>query len=196
MFVIVVTGGDTRKDSHLVKEFELMISQDHKLRQFAEQNNYNTSQDTDPFKKQSSNNDEHTPRSPMAVADLESIADTRILDMLRMLEEYRRKCMPILIPHLTSFWLLGIKEDDDYTEARRAEDKFEKTLQKATKKQKSQIHSFQEKELKNIEGTQKQQYQEFSEAWDEYMADYEATAYLSLEVSFINSIKIWPIWSI
>lgn len=55
------------------------------------------------------------------------------------------------------------------------------TLQKATKKQRSQIRDFQNKELKNIEVTQKQQYQEFSEAWDEYMADYEATAYLSLE---------------
>lgn len=90
----------------------------------------------------------------------------RILDMLRLLEEYRRKCIEV---------------DDDYIEAKRAEDKFEKTLAKATKKQKEQIRTFQEKELRSIELTQQQQYKEFSDAWDEYMADYEATAYLSLE---------------
>lgn len=78
----------------------------------------------------------------------------RILDMLRLLEEYRKKCIEI---------------DDDYIEARRAEDKFEKTLAKATKKQRAQIRNFQEKELESIEITQKQQFQEFSTAWDEYM---------------------------
>lgn len=104
---------------------------------------------------------------PMTSGNLDgSIIDFRILDMLRLLEEYRRKC---------------IKEDDDYHEARRAEDKFEKTLTKLMDKQKSQIRDFQDKELRDIEDTQKQQYIEFSEAWDEYMADYEATAYLSLE---------------
>jgi len=45
----------------------------------------------------------------------------RILDMLRLLEEYRKKCINV---------------DDDYIEAKRAEDKFAKTLAKATKKQK------------------------------------------------------------
>lgn len=44
-------------------------------------------------------------------AELESIIDMRILDMLKLLEEYRRKC---------------IKVDDDYIEAKRAEDKFNK----------------------------------------------------------------------
>lgn len=48
-------------------------------------------------------------------------------------------------------------------------------------KQRTQIRHFQDKELESIEETQKQQYKEFSDAWDEYMADYEATAYLSLE---------------
>lgn len=35
----------------------------------------------------------------------------------------------------------------------------------------------QEKELLNIESAQRQQFVEFSEAWDKYMADYEATAF-------------------
>ena len=102
----------------------------------------------------------------------------RILDMLRLLEEYRRKCIEV---------------DDDYIEAKRAEDKFEKTLAKATKKQKEQIRTFQEKELRSIELTQQQQYKEFSDAWDEYMADYEATAYLSLEVRQVFSLFLLEI---
>lgn len=124
---------DKNDDNKLVQEFERMINQDEKLREFAEKSLGQAKPRPD-----SNSNATNT--------DLESIIDTRILDMLRMLEEYRRKC---------------IKEDDDYIEARRAESKFEKTLLKATKKQRTQIYNFQEKELKNIEITQKQQYQEF-----------------------------------
>lgn len=35
----------------------------------------------------------------------------------------------------------------------------------------------QQRELVNIETAQRLQYQEFSEAWDKYMNDYESTAY-------------------
>lgn len=67
---------------------------------------------------------------------------------------YRKKCIYV---------------DDDYIEARRAEEKFKKTLTKASIKQKEQIRNFQDKELLSIEETQKQQFTEFSQAWDEYM---------------------------
>ena len=39
----------------------------------------------------------------------------------------------------------------------------------------------QEQELITVEAAQRQQFLEFSGAWDNYMSDYEATAYLSLE---------------
>ena len=39
----------------------------------------------------------------------------------------------------------------------------------------------QQRELVNIENAQRMQYGEFSEAWDKYMADYEATAYELVE---------------
>ena len=39
----------------------------------------------------------------------------------------------------------------------------------------------QEKELLNIENAQKLQFQEFSEAWDKYMRDYEGTAFELIE---------------
>lgn len=39
----------------------------------------------------------------------------------------------------------------------------------------------QEQELITVEAAQRSQFLEFSGAWDNYMSDYEATAYLSLE---------------
>ena len=39
----------------------------------------------------------------------------------------------------------------------------------------------QEKELINIEGAQKMQFEEFSQAWDQYMRDYESTAFELIE---------------
>lgn len=39
----------------------------------------------------------------------------------------------------------------------------------------------QEQELITVESAQRSQFLEFSGAWDNYMSDYEATAYLSLE---------------
>ena len=39
----------------------------------------------------------------------------------------------------------------------------------------------QEGELITVENAQRSQFLEFSQAWDNYMSDYEATAYLSLE---------------
>ena len=43
------------------------------------------------------------------------------------------------------------------------------------------MRTAQEQELLTIENAQKSQFIEFSQAWDNYMSDYEATAYLSLE---------------
>jgi hypothetical protein len=39
----------------------------------------------------------------------------------------------------------------------------------------------QEKELLNIENAKRMQFTEFSEEWDKYMADYEATAFELIE---------------
>lgn len=39
----------------------------------------------------------------------------------------------------------------------------------------------QEQELATVEGAQKVQFQEFNDAWDKYMADYEAAAFESVE---------------
>lgn len=54
-------------------------------------------------------------------------------------------------------------------------------LRKETIRQRNNIRIAQEQELQSIENAQKSQFLEFSQAWDNYMSDYEATAYLSLE---------------
>jgi hypothetical protein len=91
--------------------------------------------------------------------------DSKVLDFLRLLEEYRRKC----------------EEEGNYAEARKASSKFEELLKKEVTRQRNNIRAAQEHELANIEAAQKAQFIEFSQAWDHYMSDYEATAYLSLE---------------
>ena len=92
-------------------------------------------------------------------------ADSKVLDFLRLLEEYRRKC----------------EEQCNYAEARKSRSKFEELLKKEIQRQRNNIRAAHEQELQNIEAAQKAQFLEFSQAWDNYMSDYEATAYLSLE---------------
>ena len=92
-------------------------------------------------------------------------ADNKVLDFLRLLEEYRKKC----------------EIEGNYQEAKKASGKFDELLRKETIRQKNNIKAAQEQELQNIEAAQKAQFLEFSQAWDNYMSDYEATAYLSLE---------------
>jgi len=48
-------------------------------------------------------------------------------------------------------------------------------------RQQRNMQETQEQELAEVEKNQKQQFLDFSKAWDDYMADYEATAFLSLE---------------
>ena len=92
-------------------------------------------------------------------------ADNKVIDFLRLLEEYRRKC----------------EMEQNYQEAKKARGKFDELLKKETIRQKNTIRAAQEQELQDIEAAQKAQFLEFSQAWDNYMSDYEATAYLSLE---------------
>ena len=73
-------------------------------------------------------------------------ADNKVLDFLRLLEEYRRKC----------------EIEGNYQEAKKASGKFEELLKKETIRQKNNIRAAQEQELQNIEAAQKAQFLEFS----------------------------------
>ena len=65
--------------------------------------------------------------------------DSKVLDFLRLLEEYRRKC----------------EEEGNYAEARKAASKFEELLKKEVARQRNNIRAAQEHELANIEAAQK-----------------------------------------
>lgn len=67
------------------------------------------------------------------------------------------------------------------TEAVRAQLKFEDLRAKEMLRQLQNMRQAQEQELSTVENAQRSQFLEFSAAWDNYMSDYEATAYLSLE---------------
>jgi hypothetical protein len=91
--------------------------------------------------------------------------EAKIQDFLNLLAEYRRKC----------------EDEGNYEEARKARAKYEELRKKESARQLNSMRMVQDQELQNVENTQKQQYAEFSAAWDNYMAEYEATAYHSLE---------------
>ncbi|EAS05998.2 EF hand protein (macronuclear) [Tetrahymena thermophila SB210] len=92
-------------------------------------------------------------------------ADPKVVEFLRLLDEYRKKC----------------ENDGNYSEAKKAHLKILEIKQKEQLRQKNNLRFMQEEELVNIEQLQKNQFEEFTKAWDNYMAEYEATAYLSLE---------------
>ena len=58
-------------------------------------------------------------------------ADSKVLDFLRLLEEYRRKC----------------EEQGNYAEARKSRSKFDELLKKETQRQRNNIRAAQEQEL-------------------------------------------------
>ena len=66
-------------------------------------------------------------------------ADNKVLDFLRLLEEYRKKC----------------EIEGNYQEAKKARGKFDELLRKETIRQKNNIRAAQEQELQNIEAAQK-----------------------------------------
>ena len=68
-------------------------------------------------------------------------------------------------------------KEDDYPRARELKRKFDEFSKAEQQRQEQNMRIAQEKELLNIESAQRQQFVEFSEAWDKYMADYEATAF-------------------
>ena len=92
-------------------------------------------------------------------------AENKVLDFLQLLEEYRLKC----------------ESEGNYPEAKKAKLKFDELKKKETERQLQQTRETQEKELDSLEEAQNNQIDDFNKAWDSYMAEYEATAYKSLE---------------
>lgn len=78
--------------------------------------------------KQMSANDGDLQKDPARAGVINITADTKVLDFLRLLEEYRRKC----------------EEQGNYGEARKSRSKFEELLKKETQRQKNNIRAAQE----------------------------------------------------
>lgn len=91
--------------------------------------------------------------------------DSRVVKLIKQLNTYFRTC----------------EKNKQFGEAKVVKFKLEKLKKKELKRQKDYLRANQEKELISIENSQKMQFYEFSQAWDTFMSDYEATAYLSLE---------------
>lgn len=90
---------------------------------------------------------------------------TTPLSLMKRLNEYRKQCE-----------MYG-----EYVEAKKARMKLEELRAKEAERQRQLVLHAQLHEMREVEQAQKQQFLEFSAAWDRYMADYESTAYMSLE---------------
>jgi len=95
----------------------------------------------------------------------DEVETTTPLTLLKRLHAYRKKC----------------ESNGDYVEAQKARRKYEELRAKEEERQRKLVEQAQQHEMNEVEQAQKQQFLGFSAAWDKYMADYESTAYMSLE---------------
>jgi len=110
------------------------------------------------------------------VQTLKQVEETRVsepkdeelatpLTLLKRLHAYRKHC----------------EVNSEYIEAQKARRKYEELRAKEEERQRQLVEQAQQHEMDEVEQAQRQQFLGFSAAWDKYMADYESTAYMSLE---------------
>eukprot|EP00928_Gymnodinium_smaydae_P047772 TRINITY_DN31907_c0_g1_i1.p1 TRINITY_DN31907_c0_g1~~TRINITY_DN31907_c0_g1_i1.p1 ORF type:complete len:438 (+),score=143.45 TRINITY_DN31907_c0_g1_i1:86-1315(+) len=90
---------------------------------------------------------------------------TTPLTLLKRLDAYCKRC----------------EQTGEYVEAQKARRKYEELREKEEERQLQLVEQAQRHEMAEVEEAQKKQFLGFSAAWDKYMADYESTAYMSLE---------------
>merc|ERR1719316_176076 len=95
----------------------------------------------------------------------QEVETTTPLTLLKRLHAYRKQC----------------EMGGEYVEARKARLKYEELRSKEEERQRQLVEQAQSHEMAEVEQAQKGQFLGFSAAWDKYMADYESTAYMSLE---------------
>merc|ERR1719353_1777061 len=100
-----------------------------------------------------------------AIGDGRDPDTTTPLTLLKRLHSYRRHC----------------EKSHEYAEAKKARRKYDELRMKEEERQRKLVEQAQQHEMNEVEQAQKQQFLEFSSSWDRYMADYESTAYMSLE---------------
>lgn len=95
----------------------------------------------------------------------QEVETTTPLTLLKRLHSYRKQC----------------EANGEYVEAQKARRKYEELRLKEEERQRKLVEQAQQHEMNEVEQAQKGQFLGFSAAWDKYMADYESTAYMSLE---------------
>lgn len=90
---------------------------------------------------------------------------TTHLTLLKRLNAYKKQC----------------ESNGEYVEAQKARKKYEELRAKEEERQRRLVDQAQQQEMMEVEQAQRAQFLGFSNAWDKYMADYESTAYMSLE---------------
>jgi len=95
----------------------------------------------------------------------QEVETTTPLTLLKRLHAYRKQC----------------EANGEYVEAQKARRKYEELRLKEEERQRQLVEQAQNHEMSEVEQAQKGQFLGFSAAWDKYMADYESTAYMSLE---------------
>ena len=93
-----------------------------------------------------------------------SLPDFKVISFLRVLTDYHKK----------------LEAEERYLEAKDASRRFRKLTKIELNRKVRQMRNRQALELQKIESIQRNQFIEFTNAWDIYMQDYEAAAYESL----------------
>ena len=73
------------------------------------------------------------------------------------------------------------EKEQNYTKAKLLKYKFDALSKQEHERQGQHMREAQQQELIAVEEAQRMQFSEFAAAWDKYMADYEATAFESVE---------------
>lgn len=87
-------------------------------------------------------------------------ADPKVLEFLRILEEYRVKC----------------EAEGNYLEAGRASEQLETLRKQEERRQSKALRARQLAEKQDVQIAHNMQYAEFNAAWDKYMAEYDQMA--------------------
>lgn len=81
--------------------------------------------------------------------------------------------------------------EGNYNDANKAKQKYDELKRKETIRQINILKSSQEQELNAIQEAQKAQFLEFSQAWDNYMQEYEITALKSIDNLKVFLVKAY-----
>jgi hypothetical protein len=88
------------------------------------------------------------------------LTDPKVMDFLRILDEYRLKC----------------EDENNYEEAERASKQLDNLRKQEMKRQIKALNARQVSERQDIQIAHNMQFAEFNEAWDKYMKEYDTMA--------------------